>query len=110
MEKRLRDYLRHLDKLDFEVISEEEIWEEKETLELRLTEIHQEMMRLLIPMMAFVICACIFLSAGFVNFFIGNFIAAAVFAIAACYIGIRYKNMGSAVKKMCVYIDKLTTK
>ena len=46
MEKRLRDYLRHLEKLDFEVISEEEIWEERERLELRLTEIHQEMMML----------------------------------------------------------------
>ena len=43
MEKRLRDYLRHLEKLDYDVISEEEIWEEREGLELRLTEIHQEM-------------------------------------------------------------------
>ena len=47
MEKRFRDYLRHLEKLDFDVISEEEIWEEREGLELKLTEIHQEMMRIL---------------------------------------------------------------
>ena len=110
MEKRLRDYLRHLEKLDFEVISEEEIWEEKETLELRLTEIHQEMMRLLIPMMTFLICACIFLAAGFVNFFVGSFVASAVFALAAAFVAVRYKNIGDAVKKMCVYIDKLAAK
>ena len=110
MEKRLRDYLRHLEKLDFEVISEEEIWEERERLELRLTEIHQEMMRLLVPMMAFLICACIFLAAGFVNFFVGSFVAAAVMALVSAYIAIRYKTMGDAVKKLCVYIDKLTIK
>ena len=71
MEKRFRDYLRHLEKLDFDVISEEEIWEEREGLELKLTEIHQEMMRTLIPMMAFFICACIFLAVAFANFYVG---------------------------------------
>ena len=110
MEKRLRDYLRHLEKLDFEVISEEEIWEERERLELRLTEIHQEMMRLLVPMMAFLICACIFLAAGFTNFFVGSFVAAAVMAVVSAYIALRYKEMADAVKKLCVYIDKLTVK
>ena len=33
MEKKFRDYLRHLDKLDFDVISEEEIWESVGTLQ-----------------------------------------------------------------------------
>ncbi len=110
MEKRLRDYLRHLEKLDFEVISEEEIWEERERLELRLTEIHQEMMRLLLPMMALVICACIFLAVGFVNFFVGSFVAAGAMAVCAAWIGLRYRTMSDAAKKMCVYIDKLTIK
>ena len=108
MEKRFRDYLRHLEKLDFDVISEEEIWEEREGLELKLTEIHQEMMRLLIPMMAFLICACIFLAAGFVNFFIGNFVAAAVMALVAIYLGFQYRTLTKVVRKLCVYIDKLT--
>ena len=35
MEKRLRDYLRHLEKLDYDVISEEEVWEEREGLDER---------------------------------------------------------------------------
>ena len=110
MEKRFRDYLRHLEKLDFDVISEEEIWEEREKLQLMLTEIHQEMVRLLIPMMAFLICACIFLSAGFTHFFTGSFIAAAAMALAAAYVAIVYKTLDGVVKKLCIYIDKLTVK
>ena len=110
MEKRFRDYLRHLEKLDYDVISEEEIWEEREGLELRLTEIHQEMMRILIPMMAFFICACIFLAAAFGNFFIGNFIGAAVMALAAAYLGLKYRTLIVVVKQLCVFIDKLTVR
>ena len=110
MEKRFRDYLRHLDKLDFDVISEEEVWEEREKLQLKLTEIHQEMVRLLIPMMAFLICACIFLAAGFTHYFIGSYIAAAVMALVAAYLALTYRTLGGVVKKLCVYIDKLTVK
>ena len=110
MEKRFRDYLRHLEKLDFDVISEEEIWEEREGLELKLTEIHQEMMRMLIPMMTFLVCACIFLAAAFGNFFIGNFIGAAVMALAAAYLAVQYSTLAKFVKKLCVFIDKLTVK
>ena len=110
MEKRFRDYLRHLDKLDFDVISEEEIWEEREGLELKLTEIHQEMMRILIPMMTFLVCACIFLAVAFVNFFVGSFIGAAVMALACAYLGLQYKNLAKVVKQLCIYIDKLTVR
>ena len=110
MEKRFRDYLRHLDKLDFDVISEEEIWEEREGLELKLTEIHQEMMRLLIPMMALIVCACIFLAAAFGNFFIGSFICAAVMALAAVCLGFKYRTLVKVVRQLCIYIDKLTVK
>ena len=110
MEKRFRDYLRHLEKLDFDVISEEEVWEEREKLQLKLAEIHQEMVRLLIPMMAFLICACIFLATGFINFYIGSFIAAAVMVIVAAYLALTYRSLASVVKKLCSFIDKLTVK
>jgi hypothetical protein len=108
MDKKFRDYLRHLEKLDYDVISEEEIWEEKEGLELRLTEIHQEMVRLLIPMMAFLICAAIFLAAGFNGFFIGNFIACGIAAIVAAYMALKYRTLSDMVRKLCVFVDKLT--
>ncbi|MCR5671478.1 MAG: hypothetical protein K6G10_10780 [Butyrivibrio sp.] len=108
MEKKYRDYIRHFEKLDFDVISEEEIWEEREGLELRLTEIHYEMMRMMIPMMAFVICACIFLAAGFNGFFIGNFIGAGVFAALSAVFFSKYKTLSDVVKKLAFYMDKLT--
>ena len=110
MEKRFRDYLRHLEKLDFDVISEEEVWEERETLQLKLTEIHQEMVRILVPMMAFLICTCIFLAAAFTHYFIGTYIAAAVMAIVTAFLSMKYKTLADVVKKLCVYIDKLTVK
>ena len=110
MEKKFRDYLRHLDKLDFDVISEEEIWEERERLQLKLTEIHQEMVRMLIPITGFLICTCIFLAAAFTNNFIGSYIAAAVMALIAVFLALRYKALAVVVKKLCVYIDKLTVK
>lgn len=110
MEKKFRDYLRHLDKLDFDVISEEEIWEEREKLQLKLTEIHQEMVRMLIPIMGFLICACIFLASAFINSFIGSYIAAAVMAVVTAYLSIQYRTLAGIVKKLCSYIDKLTVK
>ena len=110
MEKRLRDYLRHLEKIDYDVISEEEIWEEREGLELRLTEIHQEMIRMLIPMCAFLICTCIFLAAGFNGFFIGNFIGAGVSGLVTLYLALLYKNLFAVTKQLCTYVDKLTLK
>ncbi|RKM61177.1 hypothetical protein D6855_04575 [Butyrivibrio sp. CB08] len=110
MEKRLRDYLRHLEKIDYDVISEEEIWEEREGLELRLTEIHQEMLRILVPMCAFLICACIFLAAAFNGFYIGNFIAAGVCGLVTLYLALTYKNLFAVTKQLCAYVDKLTLK
>ena len=110
MEKRFREYMRHLEKLDFDVISEEEVWEEREVLELKLTEIHQEMVRILIPMMSFLICSCIFLAAGFSNSYLGNYIGSALTALAAAYLAFFYRTLDQTVKKFCIYIDKLTVK
>ncbi len=108
MEKRFRDYLRHLEKLDFDVISEEEIWEEREGLQLHLSELHQEMVRLLIPLAALFLGACIFLAAGFSNFFIGNFVLAALSAVLALVFAVKYKHLRDVVKKLLYFVDKLT--
>ena len=110
MEKKLRDYLRHLEKLDFDVISEEEIWEEREGLELRLTEIHQEMIRLLIPMSAFLICTCVFLAHGFDNLLIFNFVAAGVAGLITICLALKYKTLFGVTKQLCSFVDKLTLK
>ncbi len=110
MDKRLRDYLRHLEKLDFDVISEEEVWEEREGLELRLTEIHQEMLRILIPMVAFLICTCIFLAHGFDHSTVFNYAAAGVTGLLTIFLALKYRNLFGVTKQLCGYVDKLTMK
>ena len=45
MEKRFRDFLRHLDKLDWDVLSDEEIRDEREGIQLHINVMHQEMMK-----------------------------------------------------------------
>lgn len=107
MEKRLRDYLRHLERLDYDVMSEEELILERQELEVKLTEIHNSMVRILIPMTGFIICACIFLAASFMHPFIGSYVAALVMFIGAIYLLVRYKTYSDGIKQMSMFIDKL---
>ncbi|SFQ32793.1 hypothetical protein SAMN04487928_13422 [Butyrivibrio proteoclasticus] len=108
MEKRFRDYLRHLEKLDFEVLSEDEIFSEREGIVMQVTVLHQELMRTLTAMIGFLTCASIFLAVGFVNFFFVSFICAVVFTVASVVCAIHYKDISDVMKKMYFYIDKLT--
>ena len=61
MEKRFRDYIRHLEKLDFEVLSDEEIITEREGILLQITVLHQDMLRSLVAAIGMLVCACILL-------------------------------------------------
>ncbi|MBO6241085.1 MAG: hypothetical protein J6O61_09710 [Butyrivibrio sp.] len=108
MEKRFRDYLRHLEKLDFEVLSEDEVFSEREGIVMQTTVLHQELMRTLTAIIGFLTCASIFLAAGFVKFFFVSFIFAGIFAVAAVICAVHYKDISDVMKKMYFYIDKLT--
>lgn len=108
MEKRFRDYLRHLEKLDLDIISEEEVQDERRKLALELNEIHNDMLRILIPMTGTLICASIFLAAGFGNMFIGNFICTAAFAVAFLCQYMSYRNLRSEDRQLRAFIDKLS--
>ncbi len=107
MEKRCREYLRHLEKLDYDVISEEEIIEEKKELKAKVREISQAKIRLLIPMMSLIICACIFLAAAFNTFSVPNFICTAVMALMAAFFGFKYNKLNDVVKKLYAFDEKL---
>lgn len=107
MEKRLREYLRHLERLDYDVLSEEELILEREELEVKLTEIHNEMVRLLIPITGLLICVSIFLAAAFVHPYIGSYLAAIVACIGIIFLGLRYKTFRDGIRQMSIYIDKL---
>ncbi len=107
MEKRFREYIRHFEKLDYDVLSEEEIQNERQGLTLEIGLLHQEMVRLMISAIGFLICACIFLSAALVNFNIFQFIGAAVTGIVAVIIALAYRSKKEVMGKLSAYADKL---
>ena len=108
MEKHFRDFIRHLEKIDLDVISEEEVLEEREKLKIKLEEVHHEMVQNLIPMTGTFICMSIFLAAGFSNMFIGNFICGGVFAIICIWLLLGYKVLRDIERQLRTYIDKLS--
>ena len=108
MEKRFRDYLKHFEKLDYDVLSDEEIADEKSNLELKTGFLHREMMRLLIIAMGLFVCACIFLSGGLVGGGVVSYVLTGVMALLACYISLQYRGIGMVMKQLEIYIDKLT--
>lgn len=108
MEKRFRDYLRHFEKLDFDVLSEEEVIEEKKEIELHVNILQHELLRkLLIALTAF-ICGFIMLAAGLV----GQFLIADILGIAIMVFGIfvifSFKESHDVLSRLCVFVDKLT--
>ena len=108
MEKRFRDYIRHLEKLDFEVLSDEEIITEREGILLQITVLHQSMLRSLVAAIGMLVCACIFLAAGFVHFFVVSYVLAAVFAICAVCFGMRFKSAAFVMNTLYTFVDKLS--
>ena len=108
MEKRFRDFLKHFEKLDYDVLSDEEIADEKSNLELKTSFLHREMMRLLVLAMGLFVCACIFLSAALTGNSIILYVLAACMALFACYVTLQYRGISTVMKQLEVYIDKLT--
>ncbi|SFC43604.1 hypothetical protein [Butyrivibrio sp. YAB3001] len=108
MEKRFREYLKHFEKLDYDVLSEEEIQDEKTNLQLKMSVIHQELVRMLVMIMGFLVCFSIFLSAGIGFEKIICDIISAVMGIAAAFMATRYKEISEILKKLDFYVDKLT--
>ncbi len=108
MEKRFREYLKHFEKMDYDVLSEEEIQDEKTNLQLKTSVLHQEMVRILIVIMSLLICACVFLSLGLATGNIIGYICAAVMAIAILFFSMQYSSIAKIMKKLDSYVDKLT--
>lgn len=108
MEKRFRDYLKHFEKLDYDVLSDEEIRDEKGNLELKTAILHRESVRLLIIIIGFIICTSVFLSAALSGGSILCYVFAAATALFAAYISIQYKGIEGVIKQLDGYVDKLT--
>ena len=108
MEKRFRDYLKHFEKLDYDVLSEEEIEAEKSNLQLKMTILHQELVRVLSVMIGMLICTSIFLSAGLALSNLICLILAVVTGLSVVCAAILYKTITGVVKKLDMFVDKLT--
>ncbi len=108
MEKRFREYLKHFEKLDYDVLSDEEILDEKGNLELKTAILHREMIRLLVICIGFLLCAATFLSTALVSGDLICYILAALTALFSAYISIKYRAIGSIMRQLEIYVDKLT--
>ncbi len=108
MEKRFREFLKHFEKLDYDVLSDEEIEAEKSNLQLKMTILHQELVRVLIVMIGMLISTCIFLSAGLTQSNLICYILAVATGLCVIYAAILYKTITGVVKKLDMFVDKLT--
>lgn len=108
MEKRFREYLKHFEKLDYDVLSDEEINDEKGNLELKTGFLHRELVRILLVIVGALVCTSIFLSAALTSGNIACYIMAAVTAFCAAYLYVRYKAINGIIKQLEGYVDKLT--
>ena len=108
MEKRFREYLKHFEKLDYDVLSDEEIQDEKSNLELKMTILHQELVRILIVMIGMLICTCIFLANGLVANNLICLILAILTGLCVVSAAILYKSIAGVIKKLDMFVDKLT--
>ncbi len=108
MEKRFREYIRHLEKLDFEVLSDDEIITEREGILLQITVLHQDMLRSLVAAIGFLICAVIMLSCGMLSTFVAAYVCAGIFAVVAALFASRFKGSGDVMKTLYVFVDKLS--
>ena len=108
MEKRFREYLKHFEKLDYDVLSDEEIYDEKGNLELKTGLLHRELVRILLVIVGALVCTSIFLSAALTTGNIACYILAIVTALCAAYLYVRYKAINGIIKQLEGYVDKLT--
>lgn len=108
MEKRFREYLKHFEKLDYDVLSDEEIQDEKSNLELKMTVLHQELVRLLIVIMGCFLSASVFLATAFMTGSIFNYVCAVIMSAVSIYTISRYFEIFSIIKKLDGFVNKLT--
>ena len=108
MEKRFREYLKHFEKMDYDVLSEEEIQNEKINLQLKTTILHQEMVRIMVMIIGFMICMCIFLSLGMATGNVIGYICAGVMFLVMLINYYQYRTILNIMKKLESFVDKLS--
>ncbi len=107
MEKRFRDFLRHLDKLDWDVLSDEELRDEREGIELYINVMNQEMLKCVVIFSALLICSSILLSACFISKSQLCFLFAVAFGVVAALFGKEYFKNRDTMNRLYSFADKI---
>ena len=108
MEKRFRDFLRHLDKLDWDVLSDEEIRDEREGIQLHRNVMHQEMMKHIIILASLLISASVLLGASFISQSQLCLVFAILSGASAGYLAKGYFKNRDTMNRLYVFADKIT--
>ena len=108
MEKRFRDFLRHLDKLDWDVLSEEEIRDEREGIQMHINVMHQEIMKHIVILASLLVSASVLLGASFISQSTLCFVFAILFGIGAGYLAKGYFKNRDTMNRLYVFADKIT--
>ena len=108
MEKRFRDFLRHLDKLDWDVLSDEEIRDEREGIQLHINVMHQEMMKHIIILSSLLISASVLLGASFISQSQLCLVFAILSGASAGYLAKGYFKNRDTMNRLYVFADKIT--
>ena len=107
MEKRFRDFLRHLDKLDWDVLSEEELRDEREGIELYINVANQELLKCIVIFSALLVCASILLGACFISKSKLCFVFSLAFGICAGLLGKEYYKNRNTICRLYSFADKI---
>jgi len=108
MEKRFRDFLRHLDKLDWDVLSEEEIRDERDGIQLHINVMHQEMLKCIVLLAALLISASVLMSACFISESQLCFVLSAIFGVGVGFFTKEYFKNRNTINRLYSFADKLT--
>ena len=107
MEKRFRVFLRHLDKLDWDVLSEEELRDEREGIELYINVANQELLKCIVIFSALLVCASILLSACFISKSKLCFVFSLAFGVCAGLLGKEYYKNRNTICRLYSFADKI---
>ena len=107
MEKRFRDFLRHLDKLDWDVLSEEELRDEREGIELYINVANQELLKCIVIFAALLICASVLLGASFISKSSLCFVFSLAFSVCAGLFGKEYFKNRDTMNRLYSFADKI---
>lgn len=107
MEKKIRDYVRHLDKIDMEVLTDEEVRAEQRKLKFQINLYHHELLRILGFFATFFISSVILLKMLLTNTSIQCIIIFVAALVLTGLAGKRYWDKNQVLNQLIDMADKI---